>query len=76
VGEKGGDFGLAQRGRVTLIVEDAEREAFDPIHVGGLGVVRVVFGPQGVSDLIEQFFRRRRLHRPSEREGSVLVVTG
>jgi hypothetical protein len=53
MGQKGLDFGAVHSFGMLLVVK--EDEAFDPIEVGLFGTDRVVFGPPGVADLIEQF---------------------
>ena len=57
VGQEGLDFGGAQFGGVTLVVE--KDKAADPIHVSFLGAIGVMLDAQGITYLIEQFFRHR-----------------
>jgi len=54
VGDEGGDFGVAHFFGVAFVVE--EDVAFDPVYVGPFGADGVVFVPDGVTDLVEQFF--------------------
>ncbi len=59
VGHERIDFGSAHAVGVTLVVEHAERESLDPIHVGGFGADRIVPSPQGVAHLVEKRLLRR-----------------
>ena len=49
MGEKGPDFFRAHFCRMALVVEDAEREALDPIMVSIFGTDRVVLGAYNIS---------------------------
>ncbi len=49
VRQEGVNFGYAHHLRVALVVEDAEREALDPIMVSIFGTDRVVLGAYNIS---------------------------
>lgn len=61
VGEEGLDFGSAHLGWVALVVE--EDEAANPGDVGLFGADGIVFEPNSVTNLIEQF-PGALFHRP------------
>ncbi len=56
VGEEGADFGCAHLGVLFAMEEDV---AANPVDVGFFGAVGVVFGAEGVGELVEQFFCHR-----------------
>ncbi len=56
VGEECLDFGRAHVFGVAFVME--EDVAFNPVFVGLLGAVGVVFGANGVGDLVEEFAGR------------------
>lgn len=57
VGEEGADFGCAHFCRMFFVVK--EDIAPRPVNVDFLGAVGVMFGTQGIRQLIEQFFCHR-----------------
>ena len=54
MGEEGADFVCAHVFGVSFLME--EDVAADPVYVGFFGAVGVVFGAQGVGELVEEFF--------------------
>ncbi len=54
MGEEGLNVGCAHFGRVAFVAE--EDEAANPVYVGFFGAVGVVFGAQGVADLVQELF--------------------
>jgi len=53
--EKGFDFRAVHLGRVAFV--EKEDEASDPIDISFFSTDRVMFDPQGMTDLIQQFGR-------------------
>lgn len=52
--DEGANLVFVHFARVAFAVE--EDVAFDPVFVGLFGAVGVVFGAQGVADLVHEFF--------------------
>jgi hypothetical protein len=48
------NFGKPHLSGMALVVID--NVAFAPVHIGLLGAVRVMFGPQRIAELVEEFF--------------------
>ena len=59
VGDEGANFDFAHVFGVAFFME--EDVAFDPVCVGLLGAVGVMFGAEGVADLFHEFFSLRGL---------------
>ena len=55
MGQKGFDFGLCHFSGVSFVME--ENIAANPLNIGLLGAIGVVFYPKYVSNLFEQLFR-------------------